>query len=294
MTFLEAVAWLLVLIGTIWTGMFTRYVGQLLIDWSKQPNEEAKQAKAKKNSLEALRATVGNAKQYCEQMSAYLAGLPYNNEAIDEQLKEAAVTAGKMPIVPTFNLDTQILESFATSLFGMLDLDKAQKVMTTRLEIRHLQRRIDTVAEMVFLRNTSGKLTPLQTSYIEGTRHIVNTTVKHCAETLEILDQEIIVASITPTRNLRPWGIVVGIILLIAAFVWATTFIDGVSINLKRTREDSRSNSTSQSELPDFASNTDDRQTPVAPDVSSKTPNPESGENSNPAEAQGERPEEKP
>src|SRR5262245_55106555 len=93
----------ILIVAAIPTGLFVRTVGEWFVSWAKQPKEKAKEQKQKKAICAALGNTIGNAHQYCNQMSEYLTGIPFGDEPIDDKLKDAAVQVGKMVVVPTFN-----------------------------------------------------------------------------------------------------------------------------------------------------------------------------------------------
>lgn len=233
---LESLAWLIVLISAIWTGMFTRYVGQFVIDWSRKPADDLAAAKARRAALAAIASTVGNSWEYCRQMGVYLAGLPYTAGESDQRLQDAAKVAGRMQVVPTFNLDVGILESSVSSVFSLLNDEQAKQVMTTRLEIRHVHRRVDTIAEMIFLRSDKGQPNQLQSQYIEGTRSLIETTEGHCEGTKAMLDQEVERLSTEPARNWRPLIVVAVILIALIGFVWATSVVESISIDVKGKR----------------------------------------------------------
>lgn len=203
MSIWDGLSLLVVLISAISTGMFTRYVGQLLIDWSKEPSEKLKAAKARRSLLSTLASTIGNAEQYCQQMHGYL--------------------SGTAQIVPTFNVDTEVLASLASSVFTNLTEEKAQQVMMARLEIRHVERLVDTLAEMIFLRNNPGQMNPVQGNYLQNAGKIIATTEQRCRDTKQMLENEIASISVERKCNERTLFVLFVIVVSLGAFVFTSS-----------------------------------------------------------------------
>jgi hypothetical protein len=210
----------LLLVVAIPTGLFVRTVGELFVTWAKKPTEDAKKAKEKRARLLALRASLGNASQYCKQMAEYLKGVPLGNDTVDEKLKEAAIQAGRMLTIPTFNLDMSVLNEQATVVYELLSEDKAQKIQTTRLELAHVHRRIDTIADRMLLMPSLNQFGPHHIVFIAGASQLLESTIKHCESSSEVLRQEIEAIPERTTTNWRPILVILAMLLFVGGLYW--------------------------------------------------------------------------
>jgi hypothetical protein len=210
----------LLLVMAIPTGLFVRTVGELFVTWAKKPTEDAKKAKEKRAKLLALRASLGNASQYCEQMAEYLKGVPIENGTVDDNLKRAAIEAGRMLTIPTFNLDMSVLNEQATAVFELLPVEKAHKLQTTRLELAHVHRRIDTIADKMLLMTSLNQFGPHHAVFIAGASQLLESTIKHCESSSDILQQEIEAIPEHSKTNPRPFLVILAMLLFVGSLHW--------------------------------------------------------------------------
>ena len=207
----------LLLVVAIPTGLFVRTVGELFVAWAKKPTEDAKKAKEKRSKLLALRASLGNASQYCKQMAEYLEGVPIENATIDDNLKRAAIEAGIMLTIPTFNLDMSVLNEQATAVYELLSVEKDNKLNATRLELAHVHRRIDTIADKMLLMHFPDQFSPHHAVFIAGASQLLESTIKRCELSSDILQQEINAIPERPEINWRPILVILAMLLFVVA-----------------------------------------------------------------------------
>lgn len=227
-------------------GLFVRTIGQFFIDWAKEPTERAKKDKHKRDVCFALLNTIGNARQYCEQMHEYLQGVPAAVEGIDAQLLEAARQAGRILVVPTFNLDLAILEAHSAEIFSLFAEEQAQSLLTTRLQLAHVRRRVDTIADFMFSRGDERHLSDFQRQFIVGTRGLIEGVIQDCANTREMVQQVGNGIPARPPRNFRPWLVFLIMVALVAAVIYAARLPDAPA----KTISDPTLNGTQALDLP--------------------------------------------
>lgn len=228
---------LVFLFGAVWMSMIARYTVQLFIDWSKEPWERAKAEGVRRIKLTALANTVGNAHQYCTQMASDLEGIPLGSDTIDDRLRSAAIERAYLSVIPTFNLDRAILEQNATEVFTILPEKSANDVMTTRLEILHVHRRVDALASMFLGGTGAANVSDVQREFIGGTRALLASTIARCANTRTMLETARNSISAIPKRNLRPLAVMAVLLACLGAFAWSADFLKDVFPAKKPTAE---------------------------------------------------------
>ena len=161
------------------------------------------------------------AQSYCFLFfRGYLPGVPLENRTIDDNLKQAAIEAGRMLTIPTFNLDMSVLNEQATAVFELLPVEKAHRLQATRLELAHVHRRIDTIADKMLLMPSLNQFGPHHAVFVTGARQLLESTIKHCESSSEILQQEIEAIPEHPTTNWRPILVIIAMLLFVGGLYW--------------------------------------------------------------------------
>lgn len=205
----------LLVVAAIPTGLFVRTVGEWFVTWVKAPKEKAKEEKRKKAVLASLLHAIGNCQQYCDQM---VGGLPVANGV--------ATQPGIAIVVPTFNLDLMVLDEHLTEVYSLLTQNDADDFALTRLELTHVRRRIDRLADLLL---TSGynQNNPLHIQHIQGTRALLVATIARCNATRQRLEGVERGIQVKDSNYLRPLLALVIMVLLVAGVVSVAAFPDG-------------------------------------------------------------------
>ena len=207
----------ILLVFAIATGLFVRTVGQWILDWAKAPSEMAKSRNRKDHIRAALKSTIGNAKQYCEQITGYLEGVPIAVESLDEKLKVAAFEA-RILTLPTFNIDLAVLEHYAGDIYEVFSEEVASAIHTARLELAHVSRRVDAMV-FAFGLVPDRKLTPELCESAVGTRIVLGSALKWCGTSLERLDADKTAEKALPSTMKRIFLALLAVVGLVLLFL---------------------------------------------------------------------------
>lgn len=204
--------WFILLVGAIATGLFVRTMGQWAIDWAKEPNERKKRQDDQRAALEDIKSCLAKAHRHIDQLDHYLSG----RAGKDEGEEEGTV------IIPTFNLDLEILEHHAPNMRKIVSEESLGHINMVRFELLHLRRRIDTLSGLMSLIDDASDWRVA--AHVHGTRKLIDSTFKIVSESIELLNKDLASIPKEHAPNRRPLG-VVAVFLACASFLaWVATW----------------------------------------------------------------------